>query len=134
MPPSSLTFPLAFMRGSTLQITSVGCTLTCSTDSLQCFISRLRFYSNRHYSFNSTIAHKTMSKPLCTAKPVGLNTDDWPVTQLVGARSATTTNLNQFSWRFSLSIVRKSAQLNFEFLAVFQYFHSFYEHGSKRLA
>jgi len=38
---------------------------------------------------------------------------------------------NQFSWRFSVSRVRKCAYLNFEFLTVFQYFHSFYEHGSK---
>ena len=40
---------------------------------------------------------------------------------------------NQFSWRFSVSKDRKCAQLNFEFLTVSQYFHSFYEHGSKRL-
>jgi len=39
---------------------------------------------------------------------------------------------NQFSWRFSVSRVRKCAELNLDFLTVFQYFHSFYEHGSKK--
>jgi len=41
---------------------------------------------------------------------------------------------NQFSWRFGVSKVRKCAYLNFEFLTVFQYFHSFYGHGSKKAA
>jgi len=39
---------------------------------------------------------------------------------------------NQFSWRFSVSGVRKCVKLNVEFLTVFQSFHSFYEHGSKK--
>ena len=39
----------------------------------------------------------------------------------------------QFSWHFTVSGVRKCAKLNFEFLTVFQYFHSFYEHGSNTL-
>jgi len=37
---------------------------------------------------------------------------------------------NQFSWRFSVGRVRKCAKL--KFLTVFQYFHSFYERGSKQ--
>jgi len=39
---------------------------------------------------------------------------------------------NPFSWRLSVSSQKMcSALLNFEFLTVFQYFHSFYEHESK---